>query len=85
MPEAGTQTNLAHAGSGGLDWRGMGPPDPETGQRVSSGCRRKSGRWQMAEAGRMTSTGCAWVAAWQATAASRWHRSIRTFTLRKTS
>ena len=23
MPEAGTQTSLAHAGSGGPDWRGM--------------------------------------------------------------
>jgi len=23
----------------GPDWRGMGPADPETGQRVSSGCR----------------------------------------------
>jgi len=69
MPEAGTQTSLAHAGSGGPDWRGMGPADPETGQRVSSGCRRKSGEWRMADAkwwmahaGRMTSTGWAWVA-----------------------
>jgi len=37
MPEAGTQTSLAHAGSGGADWRGIGPADPETGQRVSNG------------------------------------------------
>jgi len=51
MPEAGTQTSLAPAGSGGPDWRGMGPADPETGRRVSSGCRRKSGKWQMADAG----------------------------------
>jgi len=46
MLEAGTQRSLAHAGSGGPDWRGMGPADPETGQRVSSGCRRKSGGWR---------------------------------------
>jgi len=39
MPEAGTQTSLAHAGSGGPDWRGMGPADPETGQRLSNGFR----------------------------------------------
>ena len=51
MPEAGTQTSLAHAGSGGPSWRGMGPADPETGQRVSSGCRRKSGGWRMADGG----------------------------------
>jgi len=61
--------SLAHAGSGGPDWRGMGPADPETGQRVSSGCRRKSGGWRVASgrwrrpnggwrrAGRMTSMG----------------------------
>ncbi len=30
MPEAGTHRSLAHAGSGGSDWRGMGPADPET-------------------------------------------------------
>jgi hypothetical protein len=51
MPAAGTQTSLAPAGSGGPDWRGMRPTDPETGQRVSSGCRRKSGEWQMADGG----------------------------------
>jgi len=45
MPEAGTQRSLVAAGSVGPDWRGMGPADPETGQRVSSGCRRKSGEW----------------------------------------
>ncbi len=46
MLEAGTQRSLAHAESGGPDWRGMGPADLETGQRVSSGCRRKSGGWR---------------------------------------
>jgi len=57
MPEADTQTSLAHAGSGRPDWRGMGPADTDTGQRVFSGCHRKSGGWQMADGGRMTSTG----------------------------
>jgi|SRR5271166_2412101 len=52
----------------GAEWN---PADPETEQRVSSGCRRMSGgwrvadggwrmaeaKWRMAEAGRMTSTG----------------------------
>ncbi len=50
MQEAGTQTILAQVGSGGPDWRGMGTVDPETGQRVSSGCRRKNGGRRMAEA-----------------------------------
>ncbi len=48
MSEAGTQTSFAHAGSGGPDWYGMGPADLETGQRVSSECRRKSGGWRPA-------------------------------------
>jgi hypothetical protein len=48
MPEAGTQTSLAHTGTGGSDCRGMGRADAETEQRVSSGRRRKSGEWRVA-------------------------------------
>ena len=65
MPEAGTQTSLAPAGSGGPDWRGMGPADPKTGRRVSSGCRRKSGEWPMADGGGQMADdeyGVSWVA-----------------------
>jgi len=52
MPQARTQTSLAQAGSTGPDWREIGPADPETGQRVSSGCRRKSGGRRMANGGK---------------------------------
>jgi len=51
MPEAGTQTSLAHTGTGGSDCRGMRRADAETEQRVSSGCRRKSGESRMADGG----------------------------------
>ncbi len=40
-----TDTSPAHWGSGGPDWRGMGPADLEAGQRVSTRWRRKSGEW----------------------------------------
>ena len=51
MPEVGTQTSLAPAGSGvqtGAEW------DRQTRkieQRVSRGCRRKSGQWRVVDGG----------------------------------
>ena len=57
MPEAGTRTNLAHTGTGGSDCRGMGPADPETGQRVSSVYRPEE--WRVASGGgQMADGGC---------------------------
>src|SRR5271165_6947451 len=46
MPKAGTQTSSVHSGSGSPDWRGMGRADLDTGQRVSTRRRRKSGEWR---------------------------------------
>ena len=62
MLEAGTQRSLAHAESGGPDWRrnGTGRPGNWTTrvQRVPpEEWRVARGEWQMADAGRMTSTG----------------------------
>src|SRR5271157_4137226 len=41
--------SFAH-GLGGPDRRRMGPFDADTGERLSRGCCRKSGRWLMAAA-----------------------------------
>ena len=45
MPEAGTQRSLVAAGSVGQTGAEWDRQTRKTGQRVSSGCRRKSGEW----------------------------------------